>query len=1022
MEQKPLKHFDFKNHTNKILPNRPFQLTRKPVTGNRQPSRHFFLTILLTFITFSSFSQTVLSNNPPSIKWYQVNTPNFKVIYQKGFEVQAQRMANTLEHIHDPEARTLGSKPKKISVILQNQSSISNAFVSVLPRRSEFYTMPAQDYNFTGTNDWLDLLASHEYRHVVQFQHAKRGFTKVCYYLFGNTTLAGLAQVSVPQWFWEGDAVATETAFTQSGRGRIPNFGLVFKTNVLEGRTFNYHKQYVRSYKHNIPDHYVLGFHMVSYLRRKTNDPEIWGKITARTWNFPILPFHFSNSIHKKAGMHVPALYRDMAASLKKEWQAEIDQLQLTSFEKVNNRKSKAYTDYQYPQLLENGSVLAMKSGIGDIAQYVLLNNGEEYKIFTPGFINDAGMLSVANSKIVWSEYGYDPRWGVRTYSLIKAYDVVSKKKWVIGGKHERLSGVALSPDGNKIVAVRSANNYQTTLLLIDFFSGKVIREFNNTENNFYSMPRWSDDGKRIVVLKTSSLGKTISLIDVESGREEELFPSSQENYGHPILVGQYVFFNSPVSGIDNIYAWDIKGQKRFQVTSSKYGAYNPSISKDGKQMYYNDQNRDGLDVVKTSVTPESWKEFVIKEDSKNLVQHLVDQEGHPHLFDSIPQTVLATKKYSKLKGIINPYNWGPFVENDLVNVGLGISSRDLLSITSINAGYIYDLNERTGLWKAGISYQGLYPIIDVNFIQGSRSDNEGTIEYDKVVGTDTTFNVQQNLTFKWKETTVEAGLRIPLVTTKSKYYSTISISNYFGYTSITDFKNNIDGGGRLLPTNYPQFFFRDYLDNGNLLYNHFGLTAYRVLKTSRRDINSKWGQSVNLNVYNTPYGGDFSGKQFSIYGLAYFPGLFKHHSLWGYLAYQYSQIDPVRVSTGEGLNNYIFRNNIPLPRGQSVSRFQNFYSMSGNYTLPLLYPDLQIGPLLNIQRVRLNVFFDYGFGSSTVPSGTITEAYTSTGAEVKFDINIMRFLPQFDIGFRYSYGISPSTTRFELLIGTFNF
>ncbi len=980
--------------------------------------RYFLFLFYYGIITLPAFSQTVLPNNPPSLKWYQVNTTNFRIIYQKGFEVQAQRMANTLEYIHDPEARTLGSKPKKISVILQNQSSTSNGFVSILPRRSEFYTMPPQDYNFIGTNDWLDLLASHEYRHVVQYQHAKRGFNKAFYYLFGNTTFAGMAQVSVPQWFWEGDAVATETAFTQSGRGRIPNFGLVFKTNLLEGRTFNYHKQYVRSYKHNIPDHYVLGFHMVSYLRRKTNDPEIWGKITARTWNVPFLPFAFSNAINRETGMHVPALYRDMASTLKKEWQAEIDQLQLTSFEKVNIRKSKAYTDYQYPQLLEDGSVLAMKSGIGDIAQYVLLNNGEEHKIFTPGFINDAGMLSVSNSKVVWSEYGYDPRWGVRTYSLIKAYDVVSKRKWVIGGKHQRLSGIALSPDGNKIAAVRSSKEYQTTLLLIDFSTGKIIQEFVNADNNFYSMPRWSDDGKKIVVLKTSSLGKTISIVDVESGKEEELFPSSQENYGHPILVGPFVFFNSPVSGIDNIYAWDIKSQKRFQVTSSKYGAYNPSISKDGKQMYYNEQKRDGLDVVKTSVAPEFWKEFVVKEEPQNLVQHLVDQEGHPHLFDSIPQTVLTAKKYSKFKGLINPYSWGAYVENDLVNVGLGISSRDLLSTTSITAGYVYDQNEKTSSWKAGISYQGWYPIIDVNFTQGNRSDNKGIIEYDKVVGTDTTFDFQQSLTFKWRETTMEAGLRIPLVTTKSKYYSTISISNYFGYTSITDFKNSIDGGGRLLPSNHPQFFFRDYLDNGNLLYNHFGLTAYRVLKKSRRDINSKWGQAIYLNVYNTPYGGDFTGKQFSLYGVAYFPGLFKHHSLWGYWAYQYSQIDPVNVSTGEGLNNYTFRNKIPLPRGQSVSRFLDFYSMSGNYTLPLCYPDLRIGPLLNIQRVRANLFFDYGFGSS----GTYAQSYSSTGAEVKFDINIMRFLPQFDIGFRYSYGISPSTTRYEVLIGTFNF
>jgi hypothetical protein len=233
----------------------------------------FIFLLLIGTAVSAQITQTVLSNNPSTLKWNQINTPHFRILFPKGFDQQGLRMANTLERIRAAEARTMGELPRKISVVLQNQSSVSNGFVTILPRRSEFYTMPSQDYNFIGTNDWLNMLASHEYRHVVQYQHATRGFNRFVYYIFGAPTLAGLAQAAAPMWFWEGDAVATETAYTHSGRGRIPHFGLVFKTNLLEGRTFNYHKQYLRSYKHNIPDHYVLGYHMVSYLRKRTNDP-----------------------------------------------------------------------------------------------------------------------------------------------------------------------------------------------------------------------------------------------------------------------------------------------------------------------------------------------------------------------------------------------------------------------------------------------------------------------------------------------------------------------------------------------------------------------------------------------------------------------------------------------------------------------------------------------------------------------------------------------------------------------------
>jgi len=49
-------------------------------------------------------AQEVLENNPPSVKWYKVKTPHFKVLYPKGFEDQAQRVANTLEHIHNSKS------------------------------------------------------------------------------------------------------------------------------------------------------------------------------------------------------------------------------------------------------------------------------------------------------------------------------------------------------------------------------------------------------------------------------------------------------------------------------------------------------------------------------------------------------------------------------------------------------------------------------------------------------------------------------------------------------------------------------------------------------------------------------------------------------------------------------------------------------------------------------------------------------------------------------------------------------
>ncbi len=983
-------------------------------------------TALLSYfvLVVSAFAQETVTQetNPPGVKWYQLNTSNFRLLYPEGFDVQAQRVANTLETIREPEGKSMGTLPKKISIILQSKSSLSNGFVTLAPRRAEFYGMPAQNYNFVGNNDWLSLLSSHEYRHMVQFQRSITGLNKLVYYVFGQQALAGFSFAAAPQWFWEGDAVATETAFSHGGRGRIPNFDLVFRTNIQEGRVFNYEKQYLRSYKHNIPNHYVLGYNMVSYLRRKTNDPMIWEKIAGRSWSLPFIPFAFSNAIKKETGMYVKDLYKEMAQERAKDYQDAIRDLKFTDFTTMTQRKSTAYTDYLYPQAMDNGRVVVVKSGIGDIETLVSLNaDGSEGSRYVQGFINDAGMLSAAKNRVVWNEFRYDPRWLVRNYSVIKAYDFDTKISKVIS-HNSRYSSAAISPNGDNVATIETTTEYKTQLVIINYATEGIVATLPNPDNDFLSMPRWTPDGKSIIALRSNKKGKTITQFDIASNSATNLMPFTDENKGYPVPVDDFVLFNSPASGLDNIYAWKISTGERFQVTTSKYGAYNPSVSQDGKTLYYNEQTRDGMNVVKTDFDPSKWvRQETPPSPARSFFQALVEQEAQPDLLQNVTSNTYPTKRYHRASGMINPHSWGPYFVNTLTRVNVGITSQDILSTTSIDAGYSFDVNERTGAWRAAVSYQGFYPILDVTATRATRSSDEGIIEYARRVGPTTVTTVQKDLKFDWDETTIEGGLRIPLLTTTSKYYGNLFVSNYVGLTRVENFKNSIDGGGRLLPTDTVQHFYRNYQGNGNLLYNHFAFTATRLLKQSRRDIYSKWGQVLYIDLFNTPYGGDYSGNQFSIYGQMYFPGFAKHHSVWGYWAYQNTAVPLANLSTGAGLDNYTFRNQIPLPRGQSVFRYQDFYSMSLNYTLPLWYPDIAMGPVLNVQRLRANLFGDYGFGRSTLNS-TFTQAYTSVGAELKLDINVMRFLPQFNVGVRYSYGITPSVTRFEVLVGSFNF
>jgi len=132
----------------------------------------------------------------------------------------------------------------------------------------------------------------------------------------------------------------------------------------------------------------------------------------------------------------------------------------------------------------------------------------------------------------------------------------------------------------------------------------------------------------------------------------------------------------------------------------------------------------------------------------------------------------------------------------------------------------------------------------------------------------------------------------------------------------------------------------------------------------------------------------------------------------------------------------YTFRNRIPKPRGYSYPRDEKFYTLSLNYSFPLWYPDIALGPILNIQRIKLNTFYDYGKGYGdeyiynfekeyAIPSPT-DDTYQSFGVETTFDFNFMRFLPKFELGFRTSYLKANRNTAggtvFEILIGNIGF
>ena len=198
--------------------------------------------IFLFLITISMISRGqyfVTGQDPASIKWKQINTNDFQIIFPQEAEKKALYVASLLEDLVEKGGKNLDWQPKKFSVILHTHSATSNGLVAWAPKRMELYTTSPQDND---AQTWLDHLTTHEFRHVVQLDKMEQGLTRLLNYVFGQQATAVVVGLYLPPWFMEGDAVCTETSLGFSGRGRSPEFEQELRAQIIEKGEFSYDK------------------------------------------------------------------------------------------------------------------------------------------------------------------------------------------------------------------------------------------------------------------------------------------------------------------------------------------------------------------------------------------------------------------------------------------------------------------------------------------------------------------------------------------------------------------------------------------------------------------------------------------------------------------------------------------------------------------------------------------------------------------------------------------------------------
>ncbi|EOR94952.1 hypothetical protein ADIARSV_1913 [Arcticibacter svalbardensis MN12-7] len=911
----------------------------------------FSLTILTGKLNAQVFDS---EQNPPSIKWRQINTEYLQVIYPMELESEAQRILSVLEAIMVRERISIKARQKKISIILQNQGTTANGFVQLAPRRSEFYTTPSQSFDF---QSWLNSLAVHEMRHVIQFDKLTG---KLNAPFFEELALA-IFGITLPPWFYEGDAVGMETALTDAGRGRIPEWSNILRANTLSQRNFSYSKNYLGSLKDFTPGYYQLGYFMTSKLR-KDYGANIMDSIYSTMTRNPLRPYNLSRAIHKITGMNTRQLHDATIKELQDLWQAQADQSNPIDYPSINKRKTNTPENYNLPQPVAGGNILALKQGKASVPKIVLITpEGKEKKILNIG-AQELPWFSYGGGKITWDEYRSDARFHQRSFNVINVYNLTTKRARQITHK-TRLFSPSLSPDGKRIIAVSVSYSNQILLVEFDPENGRELKRYDSPDNNMLQMPSFNPDGSKVVVVGVNDSGKTIYELDTKTGTFTSLLPFQLQEILRPVYGNQDIFFKAHYNGTDNIYRFNLTDRQTYQVTSDKIGAYNPFYDTISGRLTFNTYTVFGHDIAALNT------KSLLNKNINTLESHFVDygakaqeQEGNNNVLQNVNYKTYPSRKYREWSNLFYFHSIIPIVEDnayfDDSNFGIELQSDNKLNTMSFYTGYQFNNALQKSEYLAGFAYKRFFPIFSVNYTNRPR-----LIYRQTTVNKVTTYSP-----VTWRENEIKAEMTIPFNFNRFNHSYSLGLKTGTSFTNRYDVENGMTS--LITRLNFPM---------------HYQFYASHNTRRSSRDLAPKWGQNFSFLYRHFPFEDQVKGKLFSAKSTFYFPGLAENHSFAASFNFQ----------DGDGS----YQNSVDIPRVSGYS----FLTPIGNtnntllldYRLPLFYPDFAIGPLAYIKRIQGGLFSDFeniGKGKSFSPR--------SYGAELRADVNILRFfLPIFNFG-----------------------
>ena len=907
--------------------------------------RKLVLFVSILHISFIVFAQQ-FGGNAPSTKWKQINTDSARIIFPIGLDSQAQRVASIVHYLAAEKPVSLGKQLKKISIVLQNQTTIANGYAQLGPFRSEFFMTPDFNNFNQGSIGWSDQLALHEYRHIQQFNNFNNGLSKLMKVVSGEEGYSLAINAAIPDWFFEGDAVYNETVLTKQGRGKLPLFLNAYPSLWQAGKKYSWMKLRNGSLKDYVPNHYNLGYLLVNYGREKYGD-DFWTKVTRDASAYKGLFYPFQTAIKKYAGVDYKT-FREQAFEFYKK---QTERMAQVRDEYVLPVKKSYVSNYYFPYSAGADSLIYLKTSYRHRRAFYIKDAKGEHRLKTRDIAIDE-QFSYRNGKIVYSAYESDARWGWKDYSVIKLLDVQTGKQQTLTHKTKYFTP-DISEDGSLVAAVQFDENGKSELHILNTNGGTVLNKIHSPEINLFTDPKFLDDKTIISAVRLKDGRMYLAKSILPTGETSQLTSPSFNVIGYPCISNGIVYYTASYADNDDVFALRMSNGKIYKISDGPLGNYNVNVA--GGKITWSSFTAEGYQLKQMDEKDVKWVEISKAVATTLAVKFQTDTEASVGdvLSGKALQRQFAVSDYKKSTKLINLHSWRPNYSDPIFSYS--IYGQNVLNTLETEFYYQYNQNERTNAVGVNAVYGALFP----NIVLGT----EYTFDRSTVIG---------NRVRQWSQLDSRIGISIPLNFASGQTFKNFNLSSYY-----------------VLRNNFNKGFYKDSLGNTSFSYLLHSISWSQQIQRAVQHIYPRVAYFLNVNHRHAIT--NVKGSQFIANGSIHVPGFLSTHNFIFNGSFQ----------ERDTLSQLVFSDRFVNSRGYEGRYFSRMWRLSANYHLPLLYPDWGFGNILYLQRIRANAFYDFTKVYSIDKSQTRDQR--SAGGEIFIDTKWWNQYP-LTFGFRASY------------------